>query len=235
MRHFILLFLLFACSKTAFTQTFEVGPFIGGANYIGDVGSTTYINPNSLVFGGIVKWNRSNRHSLRATLLYADINGDDAKSNQVRRQQRGYYFSNHIAEASLGLEFNFWSFDLSEAVEQSTPYLYTGITYFNSNHQYLDADRPSPGNLISQGDNWEFSIPMVFGYKQTITQRIIGAVEIGARYTFTDNLDGSTPEELTGRREPAREFGNVNTTDWYVFSGISLTFTFGRKPCYSHF
>lgn len=235
MRHFLLLIFLFACTQVASAQMFEIGGFVGGANYIGDVGNTTYINPNSLVAGGIVKWNRSDRHSFRLSLLYADIQANDASSNQVRRQQRGYSFSNHVAEASLGLEFNFWSFDLSKAEEQSTPYLYTGLTYFQSKHQLLSADRPGRGTLQPQGDNWEFSIPMVFGYKQTITRRIIGAVEVGARYTFTDNMDGSNPQEVLGRRNPPREFGNTNTKDWYVFSGVSLTFTFGRKPCYTHF
>jgi hypothetical protein len=233
MRHLFLLIFMFACFAVAPAQTFEVGPFIGGANYIGDVGSTAFVKPNSLVAGGLVKWNRSNRHSLRFSLLYAEIKADDANSNQVMRQQRGYSFTNNIAEASLGLEFNFWSFDLSEVEEQSTPYLYTGITYFQSKHHRLSANRPASGTLQQHGDNWEFSIPIVFGYKQTLTQRVIGAVEIGARYTFTDNIDGSNPQELLGRRDPPREFGNVNTTDWYVFSGLSLTFTFGRKPCYT--
>src|SRR5690606_8728953 len=134
-----------------------------------------------------------------------------------------------------GLEFNFYSFDLSEADMQSTPYLYTGLTYFNSKHLYLNRDLPARGILEAQGDNWEFSIPIVFGYKQTLARRLVGAIEIGARYTFTDNIDGSNPQELLGRRNPPREFGNVNTPDWYVFSGVSLTFAFGRKPCYSHF
>ena len=235
MRHVVLLIFMLVCTQVVSAQMFEIGGFVGGANYIGDVGNTTYINPNSLVAGGIVKWNRSERHSFRMTLLYADIKADDATSKQVRRQQRGYSFSNHIAEASLGLEFNFWSFDLSDVEEQSTPYLYTGITYFNSKHHLLSADRPARGVLEQQGDNWEFSIPMVFGYKQTLTRKIIGAIEVGARYTFTDNIDGSNPQEVLGRRNPPREFGSVNTTDWYVFSGVSLTFTFGRKPCYTHF
>ncbi len=232
MRHLIFVFFMFVCS-TAFTQTYEIGPFVGGANYIGDVGNTTYINPSGLVVGGIAKYNRSNRHSFRLTLLYGEISAEDSKSNQVKRQQRGYSFTNHIAEASLGLEFNFYSFDLSKADPQSTPYLYTGITYFSTKHHLLSTDRPARGVLQPQSDNWEFSIPMVMGYKQTITKRIIGAVEIGARYTFTDNIDGSNPQELLGRRTPFREFGNINTTDWYVFSGVSLTFTFGRKPCYT--
>jgi hypothetical protein len=134
----------------------------------------------------------------------------------------------------MGLEFTFYEFDLNEPVRQSTPYLYTGITYFNSNHPLLSRDRPAAGVLEAQGGNWEFSIPMVFGYKQTITQQVIAAMEIGARYTFSDNLDGSNPQELLGRRNPPREFGNTNNKDWYVFSGLSLTFTFGKKPCYCH-
>lgn len=235
MRHLILLIFMFACSQASFSQQFEIGAFAGGANYIGDVGNTTYLMPSGLVFGGIAKWNRSDRHSFRLSLLYGEVSANDLESNQVMRKQRGYSFNNHIAEASLGIEFNFYTFDLSEPVQQSTPYIYSGLTYFNSKHHYLSVNRPAKGTLEPQGDNWEFSIPMVLGYKQTITKRVIGAIEIGARYTFTDNMDGSNPQELLGRRDPPREFGNVNTSDWYVFSGISLTFTFGRESCYSHF
>jgi hypothetical protein len=232
MRHLILLIILFAFPNLIAAQTFEIGPFIGGANYIGDVGKSSFVNPNTLVGGAIAKWNRTDRFSFRFSLLYAEIQADDAKSNEVRRQQRGYSFTNHIAEASLGLEFNFWSFDLNDAIQQGTPYLYTGITYFNTSHHYLDTDLPSPGMLEPQGDNWGFSVPLIFGYKQTLTPKIIGAIEIGVRHTFTDNIDGSNPQELLGRRVPKREFGNTNTNDWYVFSGVSFTFTFGKKPCY---
>ncbi len=232
MRHLILFVILFAISKSTVAQTFEIGPFIGGANYIGDVGKSSFINPNTLVGGAIAKWNRSERHSIRFSLLYAEIQADDLKSNEVRRQQRGYSFTNHIAEASLGLEFNFYEFDLNDGILQGTPYLYTGITYFNTNHHYLSADLPSPGKLEPQGDNWSFAIPLIFGYKQTVTPKIIGALEIGVRYTFTDNIDGSNPQELLGRRDPPREYGYTNTKDWYVFSGVSFTFTFGKKPCY---
>ena len=36
-----------------------------------------------------------------------------------------------------------------------------------------------------------------------------------------------TEENLSALR-----FGNLNNNDWYVFSGITLTYTFGEKPCY---
>ena len=43
-------------------QTHEFGVFIGGSNYIGDIGSTTYIAPNEPAFGILYKWNKSPRH-----------------------------------------------------------------------------------------------------------------------------------------------------------------------------
>ena len=72
------------------------------------------------------------------------------------------------------------------------------------------------------------------GFKATIGRHLIAGFEVGARYTFTDNLDGSNPEEL-GSDGGAQPFGNINTNDWYVFTGITLTYSFGRKPCYCNF
>ncbi|SKB46522.1 hypothetical protein SAMN05660776_1188 [Salegentibacter holothuriorum] len=234
MRYLLVVVILLIFTPKTHSQTFEVGPYIGGANYIGDVGRTSFVLPNSLVGGALLKWNRSPRHAFRFSLLYAEINADDADSNDPRRANRGYSFNNTIAEASLGIEYNFWSFDLHEGHPQSTPYLYTGITYFRADHLLLDSNFPN-GQLENQGANWDFAIPVVFGYKESITRHIVGALEVGVRYTFTDNLDGSWPEEIFGNRMPNREFGNRNTNDWYVFTGVNFTFSWGREPCYSRF
>ena len=226
---------MFICGAQAYSQNFEIGPFIGGANYIGDVGNSTYINPHDLVFGGLVKWNRSTRHAFRFSLLYAEISADDNKSHDNRRQERGYSFSNNIAEASLGLEYTFWDWDLHSNTYQSTPYLYTGINYYFAKHFKLrNVAYVHPNTLEEAGNNWEFSIPMVMGYKQTLTNFMSGGIEIGARYTFTDNLDGSRPSEVDGDYGPY-DFGNENTTDWYMFTGIYLTINFGSRSCYNKY
>jgi hypothetical protein len=67
---------------------------------------------------------------------------------------------------------------------------------------------------------------MTLGIKSNVSRHIVLGLEVGARYTFTDNLDGSNPKDNTLR------FGNINNNDWYVFSGFTLSYTFGRKPCY---
>ncbi len=237
MRCIVAMVLMWFCGYEAYSQNFEIGPFIGGANYIGDVGNTTYINPNTVVFGGILKWNRSDRHSFRFSLLYAPIEADDDRSNETRRQERSYSFSNQRAEASLGIEFTFWEWDLHANTYQSTPYLYTGINYYYSDHFMLKNNaytNPNQNELQEAGNNWGFSLPMVFGYKQTLNSFMAGGIELGARYTFTDNLDGSQPSEVDGAYR-LKDFGNSNTTDWYMFTGIYLTFNFGHRSCYNKY
>lgn len=212
------------------SQTYEIGGMIGGANYIGDVGSTQYINPNTFMAGGLFRWNRSPRHSFRFSATYAKIKADDADSHETRREQRGYSFNNTIKELSLGLEFTFWEFDTHSDGNKNTPYLYSGISYFNYDSLFLDENN----QMSSNGNDWAFAIPMAIGYKTTLGSKMVLGVEVGARYTFTNNLDGSYPSGELSEIEELR-FGNLKSNDWYVFTGINLTFMFGRKPCYCPF
>jgi hypothetical protein len=73
---------------------------------------------------------------------------------------------------------------------------------------------------------------MIVGAKARINQYLILGAEIGARYAFTDNLDASNP---MGSNYEEFAFGNIFSDDWYVFSGLTLTYTFGRKPCCDSF
>ena len=230
MRYFTTVILLLLSIHLGYTQTYEIGGMVGGANYIGDIGRTTYIAPKQLAFGGIFKWNRSSRHSFRGSVMVARIIGNDFDSGETRRKQRGYEFENTIKEISVGLEYTFWDFNMYTGQPQSTPYLYTGLTYF-----FYDAMFKRPDNTIVKYDNaGAVAIPMVVGFKTTVGGKLILGMEIGARYTFTDNLDGSNPDTGLANNESLK-FGNINSDDWYVYTGITLTFTFGRQPCYCNF
>ena len=132
----ILIGLLFI-SSLSFSQIYEIGGFVGGSNFIGDVGSTQFVNPNKVAFGGLFKWNRSPRHSLRASLTYSTLSADDALSSDPRRKLRANSFNADILEASVGLEFNFLDFDLHTATPMSTPYIYTGISMANHPNFYF--------------------------------------------------------------------------------------------------
>jgi hypothetical protein len=228
---FLGILFLFICTSNA--QTYEIGLFGGGTNNIGDVGATSFIRPSNYAVGALFKWNKSKRYAWRASVIQGKFTADDSKSNLASRQERAYVVGNSIFEASAGLEFNFVEYNLHKLGPAFTPYLYTGLTYFRYDYNYFDAGVLQEG--LNQRDG-TFAIPMTVGFKYRISQLFIMGVEIGARYTFTDNLDASNP-----RKNPQLEnlaFGNIHaqgssygSDDWYVFSGITFTYTFGRKLC----
>ncbi len=220
----LITFLMLFCISTISAQIHEVGVSFGGANYVGDVGSTQYIAPKELGYGIVYRWNRSPRHSFRFSYTQLKIAADDAKSDMGSRKERGYAFKNNLKEISLGMEFNFFEFDLHEPGFAATPYLYSGLAGF----QY-DEFHFKKGKLYEDGTNKSLAIPIVAGFKARLGQRLIISAEVGARYTFTDNLDGSAASDT--EFEPYN-FGKKNNKDWYFYSGLTLTYTFGKNPCY---
>lgn len=217
------IFILFS-SLSIKAQINELGIFLGGANYIGDVGPTDYISPNEPAFGIIYKWNRSPRHSWRFSYIHGQISANDKDSDVPSRSLRGINFKNNIDEFALGLEFNFFDFDLHSSDWAMTPYVSTGVNYFIYNEFFF----PSKAQKFDYRHS-QFAIPMIIGLKTRIFNHFVLGAEIGARYTFTDNLDGSHPRNNNLK---GLQFGNLNSKDWYVFSGITLTYTFGKNPCF---
>lgn len=210
---------------TLHAQINEIGVFLGGSNFVGDVGNTTYVAPEKPAFGILYKWNKSPRHAYRFSYTQSAIAGNDLDSKEGGRNKRGFSFKNNIKELSAGLEFNFFDFNLHDLDTKITPYIFSGLSYFRYDELYI-------ANGLTEkikGSNSSFAIPIIVGLKSNISRRFVLAAEIGARYTFTDNIDGSFPEDdsLANNR-----FGNLNNKDWYVFTGATLTYTFGQKPCY---
>ena len=113
----------------SYCQIYEVGVAVGGSNFIGDVGNTSFIAPNELLNGIILKWNRSPRHSYRLSILSSNISADDSNSKDPRRLERELLFKNNLFEISSGMEFTFFDFNLHEAGLKYTPYIFTGIVY----------------------------------------------------------------------------------------------------------
>ena len=205
-------------------QIHEIGVFVGGSNFIGDVGSTTYISPNEPAIGVLYKWNKSPRHSYRFSYTQSKISSNDLESEEAGRNQRGYRFENNIKELSAGLEFNFFDFNLHELRTKITPYVYSGLSYVRYDGLFFVG-----GTARSDANHGTIAIPMILGIKSNITSNFVLGLEVGARYTYADDIDGSNPKNENLQN---LQFGNINNNDWYVFSGLTLTYTFGNKPCY---
>ncbi|WP_136481570.1 type IX secretion system protein PorG [Cognatitamlana onchidii] len=225
MRHLIILIFSALSITLSHSQINELGIYVGGSNLIGDLGATNYISPNAPALGVLYKWNASKRHSWRASVIYSDLKAYDSKSNDPRRQQRDYDFDSNLLELSAGMEFTFMDFDLHTGEKVFTPYLHSGLVTTKFDNFYF----PNGRQVAENNTTWAFGIPLTLGIKGSFIEGFVLGLEVGARYTFSDEIDGSLPSKPENQEF---RFGNINNTDWYVFSGLTLTYTFGENPCY---
>ena len=225
MNNFFYLFVFFVSLNLANSQIYEIGVFGGGSNFVGDIGSTTFLAPKKLAIGGLIKWNRSPRHSYRISVIYTSIFANDILSSDPKRQDRGYFFNAKALDISAGIEFTFLDFDLHKNGLTFSPYIYTGLSMLNHPNFYFGYNELIPEKTRSLA----YGIPIALGAKLRLSEHFIIGLEITSRYTLSDEIDGSVPDnpELNFAK-----FGNINNNDWYMFSGLTLTYTFGRNPCY---
>ncbi len=217
---FIVLFI--SISTISLAQINEIGFFVGNANYVGDIGRTNYLYPSKPAGGIIYKWNWNPRIAVRGTYSYLPIGANDLDSKNAIRKSRGYKFTNIIHELAVGIEFNFFEYDLSSRNKFFTPYILLEFAAFN----YQTPQSVTSVGGVVYTDKTSYAIPFGIGYKARLMYHLAFAIEAKARYTFEDDLDYSTS------RFPSLNFGGKGN-DWYFFTGVSLVYTFGRPACYA--
>lgn len=222
MKKKILLLIFISISSISLGQQYETGIFLGGSNYVGDIGKTTYIYPNNIAGALIFKYNWNPRIALRATYSYLPIKANDKHAETDFRRDRALNFSNTINELAVGIEYNFFEYDLSSKDKTWTPYILLEIAAFNYKHVVSE---PQPNQYEYAAKN-STAIPFGVGFKSKLTGPIAFSLETKFRYAFEDDLDYATGTI------PSLNFGG-NGKDWYVFTGISLVYSFGRPACYT--
>jgi hypothetical protein len=222
MKNSLLFLIAFNFSCIVHGQVYEAGMFLGGSNYVGDIGRTNYIYPNNFAGGLIFKYNWNPRMALRATYSYLPIEASDLEADTDFKISRGLQFKNTIHELALGLEYNFYEYDLSSDDKTWTPYILVEVAAFNYN---FIVSEPLPNQFIYDSKN-ALAIPFGIGFKSKLIGNIAIAFETKFRYTFNDDLDYTSPTI------PRLNIGGTSS-DWYVFSGVSFLYTFGRPACYT--
>jgi hypothetical protein len=222
MKKLVILIAFICYTTTSNAQIHEVGIFGGGSNYIGDVGSEYYINPNELMGGLIYKRNLNPRIAARGTFTIANLSADDADATNQQRLNRGIHFKNNIKELAVGIEFNYFEYNLDDRRLTRTPYIlleFAAFSYKTITEETADG--------YEYKNNISYAIPFGLGYKTKLVGDWAIALEMRARYTFEDDID------YNNSAIKSLQFGNPNSNDWYMFSGISLVYSFGRPPCYA--
>ena len=275
----LLLIILGLTFSMAIAQRHEIGVFTGGANIIGDIGRSNYINPMPVSYdsnkisdklpitlGVLYRFNFNPHMGVRFNLMFGKAIGTDSAAPESYKRERGYSYKNNITEGSLVFEYNF--FDINdEHGRKHSPYIFGGVGAFMYNKNLYSVEhafRRDPLTGVITGTEFQpttqisarkeketkFTTPFGAGYKLRIKSNFILSAEVGFRYTKTDNLDYSfsSADDFTFNAEPgldeptintldsniikSRQIGNTSNNDWYVFTGFTLTYSFGRPPCY---
>ena len=78
--YLITCFLIAAISSALFH---EIGVFFGGSNYIGDVGSDRYLDPNQIAYGLLYKWNVTDRYSFRGGFTLTKLKENELNNRVI--------------------------------------------------------------------------------------------------------------------------------------------------------
>lgn len=258
MRKILIIILFLVTGLFLKGQSLEVG-FLGGTSYyLGDLNPGYHFLQPKPAYGALVRFNPNTRWAFKLNGYRGKVFGSDAASN--RNENRLLSFESVILDISAVAEFNFFDYFTGSKKNNWSPFIFGGIGFFTFNPKAGDVELASLG---TEGQNigfggrepynkWSIAIPFGVGFKFSLNSRISAAFEWGLRKTFTDYIDdvsttyylegaeidpGNTAELLsdpTMLHEPYQERGNPETTDWYSFAGITLTYKFdlfGNRGC----
>lgn len=204
---FILVLCIFtACTVSAQhrkTSSAEIGIFLGGSYYIGDLNPLGHFNQFTKPAGGLVfRYNFNPRLAFRFNALFGNLEAHDEFSNSAAQQQRNLSFKSTIAEVSGQLEFNFLDYEIGNEKRKFSPYIFLGLAGFKFNPQgQLNNNWVALQPLGTEGQGLEggaskkrykllqISIPFGVGVKTNLSKNIGLSIEWGMRKTFTDYLD----------------------------------------------
>lgn len=203
----IIIFSFLLATANVFAQknnnNIEVGIMLGGTNYIGDMTDSRFKEVN--FSGGIMlRYNPNYNFSLRGSVFYGKLSGDDANLGDPALQQRNLDFHSPLLEFSGQLEWNLLGFDAmgTKGNKGFSPYLFAGVGVFKFNpktdfngeeFELQPLGTEGQGTTPLQGRKkyalTQVSLPFGAGIKLRLAPRVVLGLEYGPRFTFTDYID----------------------------------------------
>ena len=202
----IIFFITFSFSSQAqmeefqYVQTGEFGITAGAAHYFGDLNNRANINRPKIALGAFFRRQFGNYISARIMGHYAKLGYSDIYSDNEYQKSRNLSFNTDIFELAIVGDFNFFKFIPTSPQHSFTPYASLGIgfmtydpyAYYNNEKVYL---RPlnTEGQTFYQGrkgyGTTALVVPVGFGVKYAISDKVNLSFEVNYRFTTTDYLD----------------------------------------------
>lgn len=218
-------------------QVIEIGLNGSASFYMGDINPNKIFDETQISWGVLARYYESSRWAFRLSYNNINIEGSDEKVKY--REERGLDFKTNIHDFSLVAEFNFFNYKTGSKKNFISPYILGGVGFIMFTPKAMDGTKLS--GLHTEGESYSTSavtIPFGVGMKCSVSKKICLALEWRMNKTFTDYLDdvhGLYPEEHaivnghdytdpTGHYPAGVQRGNKDTTDWFSYLGVSLTY-----------
>lgn len=208
------------CSVTTKAQDkLELGLFLGGAYYIGDLNPSQHFLNTRPAIGLITRYAFTDRLAVKLNAIGAGIAGSYPKQGDVYVGTGNYSFDKIIVDIGLTGEFNFMSYDHMFFKQQSrfTPYLTLGLAA-TGYESYKDNSNGKQRIVLS--------LPFGIGVKYKVNQWLRLGLEWTMRKTFCDDIDLVDKTDVSiDPSDPYRFNENVLThnNDWYSLIGATIT------------
>lgn len=226
----------------------EVGAGVGLDCYVGDFNSNVLSGSNLTPAFSVLLRRVINPYSaLQFALATSKMKGESKNvktfypdfNTQMRDEsaREDYKFSNMLIDFNAMYEYNFQPYGTGRdyrGAKRLTPYIALGLgfTYVNSKKGTVDLEgyyQPSSQTLYGSpemnGSKSVFTanLPLAFGVKYKMAERINLGVEWAMHFTLSDKLDGV--------KDPTRinSTGIFKNTDCYSALRLSLTYSFWEK------
>lgn len=208
-------------------QEKEIGAWLGGATYFGDINTNNSLLQMRPAGGLLARYNKKNFLSYKVAISFGQIAGSDNRSEAIFQTVRGYSFRTNIIEVAGHVEVHFLEYVKGDDIKRFTPYIFTGLggIYFFGNTKFAEKEYSS----------FQIVIPYGVGIKYNLNYNWCIGLEAGNRATFTDYLDDvstvynsvDNPFNIENKQRGSSSRKN----DRYMFAGISLTYTWRVIRC----
>lgn len=179
----------------------DIGVFLGGAYYMGDLNSRHFFmtQPGLGVF---YRFNYNYRLGFRAGFNFGSVMADDAQTDNPDQIERNLNFKSKMQELYAQAEFNFWEYRVGHTDFIFAPYVFAGLAVMhfdpmaNYDNQWIElhglsteGQKTSLNPKQKQYSLYQPTIPFGLGFKLSVSKMITIGFEWGPRKTFTDYLD----------------------------------------------
>ena len=199
---FLILLFLSIFTNIDAQRGWEAGGMIGVSHYFGDLNTSVDLSSPGIMGGLVARYNFDDRICLKFGANYAQVSGDDAKSENVFEQARNLNFRSDIREAAVQFEFNFLPYNHGTKDEYFAPYIFAGFSVVNFNP--TTELNGSTVELQPLGTEGQFQGEEYF----TTT----GAFAFGGGFKIDISYEWSINVEFSGRRLWTDYLDDVSTT-----------------------